>query len=172
MLVSIIKGISKLNEKAGQYSSWLILPLILTLTVEVIARYIFSRPTSWSYDMAWMTCAAFYILAGGYTLFVNGHVRIDLIYGRLPPRARGVIDTLGYLLFFFPFMAILVVIGSKFAYNSWIIGEKSPYASWKPLVGPIKTVLVIGILLLLLQGLVDFISHVRAALQKGGRHDS
>lgn len=171
MLGVIGRGINRLNEWVGKICCWLVLPLVVVLVLEVVARYLFGRPTVWAYDLAWMLCASLYILGGGYTLFAKGHVRVDLLYSRFPSRLRALVEAVCYLVFFFPFMVALGLMGGKYAYKAWILGEKSPYALWKPPVGPIKTIMVVGIFLLLLQALVEFSGHLKV-LVKGGRHDS
>jgi len=38
----------------GKISSWLVWPLMITITYEVICRYALNAPTVWAFDMAYM----------------------------------------------------------------------------------------------------------------------
>ena len=49
--------------------------------------------------------AAVFLLAAGYTLLKNEHVRIDILSSRRSPRAQAWIDVIGGLLFLLPLCA-------------------------------------------------------------------
>lgn len=167
----ILSMFSSLNELTANIACWLCLPLIGVITYEVISRYIFLKPTGWSYDLTWMLYGAIIFLGAGYTHLTNSHVRVDVVYNRFPVRLRAFIEVICYCVLFFPITYTLVKYSYKLAYSAWVTLERSPYALWRPLTGPIKTVMFIGLALLLLQGVVDFVSHV-AVLLKGERYDS
>lgn len=156
----MLSFISQINVLTARIVCWLILPLIFVMTYEVVARYFFAKPTRWAYDLTWMFYGALIFLGAGYTHLKNSHVRVDVIYHLFPERVRAGIEVFCYLLLFFPLTYMLVKYGYKLAHSAWVFGEVSPYALWKPPTGPIKTVLVVGVFLLLLQGIVDFTHHL------------
>ena len=133
------------------------IPMIAALIYEVFARYVFMRPTIWSYEITYMIYGTHYILGAAYTLHVKGHIRIDLVYMKFPPRGRALIDTLGYLIVFFPVMLILIVSGFDMAKEAYEIREVSQFTPWQPLLWPFKSFLFIGFILLTLQGVAEFI---------------
>jgi len=158
--------INKISDRVGKSASWLILPLIVAMVLSTILRYGFNRSPIWSYDMTWMLYAAHFLLGGAYCLLHEGHVRVDLFSERLAPRARSILEVVTYLIFFFPLCYVLVVYVMRYAYNSWISHEVSPSSSWAVPLGPIKTVMVIGFLLLTLEGISKFIKHLSAAAKR------
>ncbi len=164
--------ISRFNERVGSYfACWLIFPLILVITYDVIFRYFFNKTSIWGYDMAWMLYAAFVFLGGAYTHVHEGHVKVDIIYNLFSARVRALIDVICHLVFFFPAFIALTLTSYNLAYKAWIFSERSPYTNWQPHTGPIKTILVISILLMLFQGIVVFSTQL-ITLVKGEDHES
>lgn len=164
IIKKVLNFISQLNTITAKITCWLILPLIFVMTYEVVARYFFAKPTSWAYDLTWMLYGTIVFMGGGYTLLRNSHVRVDVIYHLFSERVRAGIEVFCYMVLFFPLTYMLVKYGFKLAHKAWIFGETSPYALWKPLTGPIKTVLVVGLFLLLLQGIVEFAGHLHTLI--------
>jgi TRAP-type mannitol/chloroaromatic compound transport system permease small subunit len=77
-LHSFLKFIDKTSETAGKLVAWLIIPLVLGLMYEVIARYVFNAPTIWAYDITYMIYGAHFMMGAAYLLYVRGYVRIDV----------------------------------------------------------------------------------------------
>ena len=162
----LLAAIDKISDRVGKSASWLIFPLIVVMVLSTIMRYGFNRSPIWAYDMTWMLFAALFLLGGAYCFLHEGHVRVDLFSERLAPRARSILEVVTYLIFFFPLFYVLSVYVTRYAYNSWISHEVSPCTSWAVPLGPIKTVMVIGFLLLTLEGISKFIKHLSAAVKK------
>ena len=99
--------------------------------------------------MAQFTITAYYILGGGYSMITDDHVRMDLFYGRLKKRGKAIMDvcTSGFLIFY---LAILFY-GSITSLQYTIKTKQKLFTAWAPYVWPIKTLMLIGILLMLLQ---------------------
>lgn len=148
--------ITRINTRITQGIAWLVPVLVLELVYDTAARYLFNAPTSWSYDISYMVYGVLFMMGAAHTLHVDKHVRIELFYDRLSARGKAIIDGLGYLIFFFPAMAILIYYGSLFAYKSWQLGETSGASMWQPPIYPFKAVLPLAAVLLLLQGMVEF----------------
>jgi TRAP-type mannitol/chloroaromatic compound transport system permease small subunit len=152
--------IDAISDHTGRIVGWIAVPMIIALIYEVFARYIFHRPTIWSYEITYMIYGTHFLLGAAYTLRVKGHIRIDLLYMRFPPRGRALIDMLGYLVIFFPVMIILVVASYDMAKDAFMIREVSQFTPWQPVLWPFKSVICIGFSLLILQGLAEFIRSV------------
>ncbi|MDY7018677.1 MAG: TRAP transporter small permease subunit [Chloroflexota bacterium] len=163
---SFVKYIDHISEWTGRIVKWLIFALIGALVYEVIARYAFVHPTAWSYDTSYILYGSLFLLGAAYTLLVGGHVRIDVFYTRFSPRGRAIIDLVCYSVFFFPVMALLLNGGIDFAQSSWEIGERSAVSAWKLPIYPYKTVLPVAILLLLIQGVAEFIRNLVMVVRK------
>jgi TRAP-type mannitol/chloroaromatic compound transport system permease small subunit len=154
-----LKLIDRINEKIGQAVSFLIVILGLVILYEIIARYLFNRPTIWVHETAQMIFGAYAILLGAYALRRGAHVNVDILYGRFNPRTRSVIDLFTWVLFYI-FCGLILVKGWDMAWDSYRMGETES-TSFAPPLYPIKMMIPLGALLILLQGLTktvkDFI---------------
>ncbi len=157
MWSSLSKFIDRLSEWIGKASAWLIPLLIAELVYDTIARYVFNAPTAWSYDISYMLYGAAFMGGASYTLLLDEHVRIEVIYEKVSRRSRAIIDAIGYVIFFFPSMGALLYFGTEFTIKSWKLLETSGESMWSPPIYPFKTIIPITALLLILQGIVQFI---------------
>ena len=98
-----------------------------------------------------------FMMAGAYTLSVNGHVRGDVLYGFFAPRVQASFDLALYFLFFIPGVVALVWAGYFYAADSWRIVEHSNVTADGPPIYPFKTVIPVAGAILLLQGIVEII---------------
>lgn len=153
-LVNLIDSIS---EWTGKGISWIVVILTATLGYEVLMRYFFNAPTQWAYDISYMLGGTFFLVGAAYTFWMKAHVRIDIFYNRFSPRTQALIDVIFMLIFFFPVWIGLFYKLIPFVYLSWKIGERSMESYWRPILYPFKTVMPIGVFLLLLQGISEFI---------------
>jgi TRAP-type mannitol/chloroaromatic compound transport system permease small subunit len=158
-LKSILKGIDGISEWTGRIFVWLIIPLTIVVVYEVISRRFFNAPHIWATEVTNYIYGPHFMLAAAYTLLYRSHVSIDIIYGHFSPRTRGLLDIFTYLVFFFPFCAIVFYQGIVFAQTSWSIGETSESAALK-VVPLIKSIIPLTFALLLIQGLANFIRSI------------
>jgi TRAP-type mannitol/chloroaromatic compound transport system permease small subunit len=164
-LVTLVRVIDTLSEWSGRLFAWMILPLVGGLTYEVLARYLFSAPTIWAYDMSYMLYGSHFMLGAAYTLLKGGHIRTDIFYQNWSRRTRGTVDALLYLLLFFPGMIFFFWMGTQEAWHAWEIGERSDASPWRPILSPFKTVIPVSALLLLIQGVSELIKSAHLALK-------
>ncbi len=82
-------GVDRLNTQVGKWASYLIYGMTGVVVYEVIARKVFSAPTSWAFDLTVYLGGAFFLLGFGYCLFLDNHVRVDVISAKFPPRLPG-----------------------------------------------------------------------------------
>ncbi len=156
-LSSILRGIDSLSANTGKWVAWIVIPNVLALVYEFVARYILGSPTIWSYEVTYFLYGSHFLLGAAYTLYLKSHIRIDIFYQRFSPRVKATVDTVGYLVFFFPIMIVLVYAGVQFTLQSFEMSERSGLSPWRPLLYPYKGVVLIGIFLLFLQGIAEFI---------------
>ena len=164
-LLQIVGVIDTISEWSGRIFAWLIIPLVAGLTYEVLARYLFNAPTIWAYDLSYMLYGAHFMLGAGYTLLKGGHIRTDIFYQSWSPRTQGKVDALLYLLLFFPGMLFFFWMGGQEFWQAWSIGERSDASPWRPVLYPLKATLPLGALLLLVQGVSEFIKSGHLALR-------
>lgn len=164
-LAAIVRGIDKFTELTGNIFCWLALPLVLALTYEVIARYALHAPTVWAYDVSYMLYGTLFMLGAGYTLLKGGHIRTDIFYMSWSVRTRGRVDAVLYLFLFFPGMAFFFWMGLEEALHAWDIREVSDASPWRPPLYPFKTVIPVSAVLLLIQGVSEFLKAAYAGLR-------
>jgi len=163
----IINHIDLSSNWSGKIVSWLIYLLILELAYDTVARYGFIAPTAWSYDISYMLYGALFMLGAAYTLLADEHIRVEAFYERFSPRARALIDLIGYLVFFFPSVGALIYFGIDFAWEAWKLRETS-ITFWAPPVYPLKALIPIAAFLLMIQGMAKFIRNL-AIITKGNK---
>lgn len=152
--------VDKINEIIAKSAAWLIIPLIITIGYEVVARYIFNSPTIWSYEMTYFISSLLIMMSMAYTFKIKGHVGIDILINKFPVRVQAFLFVLFSLVFFFPmwFLILKVMIPNViFAFNS---NEKSWVGSWLPVIWPFKAWIVTGLVMLFLQGVVEVIRNI------------
>jgi TRAP-type mannitol/chloroaromatic compound transport system permease small subunit len=164
-LVATVRALDGLALWSGRVFCWLIVPLVVGLTYEVIARYVFHAPTIWAYDVAYMLYGSHFMLGAAYTLYRGAHIRTDIFYQNWSPRTRGAVDAILYLFLFFPGIALFFWMGWQEALHSWDIREVSDASPWRPIIYPFKAVIPVALLLLMIQGLSEFLKSAYAALE-------
>jgi TRAP-type mannitol/chloroaromatic compound transport system permease small subunit len=163
-LLALSRRIDALNERIGRAVMWLVLVAVLVSSANALFRYGLNMSSNAWLEVQWYLFAAIFLLGAGYTLKHNGHVRIDILYGRFSARTRARIDLAGGLLFLLPTAIIIAWLGWAGFAESYSIGEMSPDAGglsrW-----PIKLLIPVGFALLALQGVSESIK--RAAFLAG-----
>lgn len=162
----LVRACDRVSEWSGKTASWLVWPLILTITFEVICRYGFNAPTVWAYDMAYMIGGSMMALGMGYVLQERGHVRVDILYDRLPMRVRRLLDLIFTAAFFFPITAFFAYHSWQYAVLAWVRGERSGYGIWEPTLIPFRAMFFVAWGILLLAGVAWF-TRTLVALLKG-----
>lgn len=157
-LIAIIDRISTL---AGWLAGFLIVPMTIAVSYEVTARYAFNAPTVWAYDLTYMLFGAQFMLAASYALLKGAHIRTDVFYEHWSAATKARIDTVAYVLFFFPGMLFVLYAGGAEAWKSWQIGERSDWTPWRPVIYPLKAVIPVTAALLLLQGFSEVVKCLR-----------
>ena len=154
-ILKVVEIIEKISEWTGKAVSFLITILALIVGFEVVARYVFNRPTEWGPELSAMIFGTFAVLGAAYTLRKNGHVNMDIIYLALPPRGRAFLDLCTSVLSF-SFVGVLVWKGGE---SAWLSIKTLEHAStiWAPPIFPVKSMLPLGAFLLLLQLVAKFI---------------
>lgn len=149
-----------ISEWSGRIFVWLAIPVTIIVVYEVISRRFFGSPHVWSTEVINYLYGSHFMLVAAYTFLYKGHVSIDIIYNRFSPRKRALLDIITYSIFFFPFCSIVLYQGTIYAYTSWSIGETSESAALR-VVPLVKTVIPVTFLLLIIQGLANFIRSIR-----------
>lgn len=159
-----LKAADAISTATGWIAALLILPMVMCLVYEVVARYAFNAPTLWAYDMTYMLYGSLFMLGAAYTLKRDGHIRTDSFYAGWSTRRKGWTDAACYLILYFPGMIAFLYVGSEFFLKSLSQGERVVTSPWMPIVYPFKFVIPLSTALLLIQGLAEFIRSVHAGM--------
>ncbi len=161
VLLSLSRGIDWLNTQLAVVANWLVLLAAVISAGNAASRYVFSESSNGWLEIQWYMFAGMVLLGGPYTLKMNEHVRVDLVYGMVSERTRIWIDIVGGLLFLLPICVILTYFTWPWFVESWTINEASSNAGGL-LRWPVKLLLPVGFFLMALQGISEIIKRVAA----------
>lgn len=151
---------STLVRRVGRLSLYLILAMALVQFTAVIMRYVFGINFIAMQESVTYLHGAVFLLAGGYALLTDDHVRVDIFYREASPRKKAMIDLAGTYLFLFPFCFVALWAAGPYVANSWAVREGSMEQSGVQGVYLLKTLIPIYLTLLALAG---FVAATRAA---------
>ncbi|WP_434616229.1 TRAP transporter small permease subunit [Tabrizicola sp. M-4] len=163
-LLGLSSLIDAVNGVIGRLMGWLILIAVLVSATNAVTRKLFSISSNAWLELQWYLFGAAFMLAAAYTLRQNEHVRIDVLYGRVSDRTRQWIDLLGHLFFLMPFSLLMVYYLYPYVMSSYRSGEVSTNSGGL-IIWPAKAVLLIGFILLSLQGISEIIKKI--AIMRG-----
>ena len=166
ILIKLARGIDALNDRIGRLVIWLVLLAVLISAGNAISRYGLNMSSNAWLEIQWYLFSFIFLLGAGYTLRHNGHVRIDVVYGRLSSRGQAIVDLVGGLLFLLPMALGIAWLGWTGFAESWAIGEMSPDAGGL-LRWPVKLAIPVGFTLLALQGVAEVIKRAAFLVGKG-----
>lgn len=155
----ILQKIDATSIWTGKLASFLIIAITLLQGREVVARYVFDRPTIWNWELCTMLYAVLFLLGGPWVLQQKKHISTDIVYVRFSPKVQAYIDIVTYLCFFSVFVAVMLWQGTIMAWDSIRIQETS-YTLWAPPIYPLKTLMVFAFVLLTLQGIAKIIRDI------------
>ena len=155
-LLKFSKAVDWLNTQVGKYAIWLILAATVVSGVNAVIRKVFNMSSNAYLEVQWYFFAASFLLAAGYTLLNNEHVRIDVVSSHLSKRGQMWVDIIGFTFFLTPICAAVLWYGIPFFLQGLRSGEMSPNAGglirW-----PVYAMIPLGFTLLLLQGWSELI---------------
>jgi len=158
-LLSFSRAIDRLNEQVGRWVSWLVLAAVLISAVNASARKAFSLTSNAFLEVQWYLFAAVFLLASGYTLLRQEHVKIDVVLGRFSRRTQVKVEIFGFVFFLLPFVLAVVVLVWPLVAQAFVTGEMSSNAGglirW-----PVYALVPAGFLLLGLQTLSELVKRV------------
>jgi len=157
-LIALIDG---LNDRIGRTVSWLALLMMLVQFLVVVQRYVFGIASIWMQESIVYMHGFLFMLAAGYTLLHNGHVRVDIFYREATPRRKAMTDLFGSLFFLLPVCLATIWLAWPYVSNSWAILEGSKETSGIHGVYLLKSVIIAFAVLVALQGISLAIHSVR-----------
>ena len=159
-----VRFVDRLNYVVGRFAMYLIFPMGAILLYSTVMRVIFGYPINWVMEMSQFMLSAYYLLGGAYSMQLDAHVRMDLFYGMMKPKTRAVTDS--FTIVFVIFYLVVLFWGGVSSTGYSITYSQKNYTAWAPLLWPIKTIMTIGIFLMLLQTIARFLKDIAAARGK------
>jgi TRAP-type mannitol/chloroaromatic compound transport system permease small subunit len=161
LIKSYVSIVDRTNRVVGRVVMYLIFVMMGVLLFSSGSRTFFSVSHIWTVEIAQFVLAAYYLLGGGYSMQLDSHVRMDLLYSPWSPRTQAIVDTvtIGFLIFYLVFLLVGAISSTQYALE---YGQKN-YSSWAPPLAPIKIIMTIGIVLMLLQAIAVFFKDLARA---------
>lgn len=149
----VVRAIDWVNEHVGRLVSWLVLAMVLTTFLVAALRYGASVGWIWMQEAyVWMH-GVIIMVASGYTLLHDGHVRVDIFYRSRSPRYRAWVDLAGVFVFLLPMLAVVAWASWPYVATSWQRLERSQEAGGLPALYLLKGAILAFCILLALQGI-------------------
>ena len=172
-LLALSRFIDRINEFVGRNVSWLVLAAVLISAGNATIRKVFDMSSNAWLEVQWYLFGAVFMLAAGYTLRKNEHVRIDVLAGNLSKRTRDWIDLFGHFLFLLPFCLMMTYLAWPFFWRSFQSGEMSSNAGGL-IIWPAKASILLGFILLTAQAVSEIIKRIaiiRGLIEEETGHD-
>jgi TRAP-type mannitol/chloroaromatic compound transport system permease small subunit len=158
-LLAFSRAIDALTERVGRFVYWLVLVVVLISAANASVRKAFDYSSNAYLEIQWYLFSVIFLFGAGYTLLRNEHVRIDIISGRLSPRAQNWIDVIGIVFFLFPMSLIIMWLSWPLFIDSYTRGEVSTNAGGL-IIWPARLMVPVGFALLLIQALSELVKRI------------
>lgn len=149
-----VRAVDAVNRVLGFFVMYLALAMMGLLLFASITRYVFNVPFVWIIELSQFLMAAYYILGGGYSMQLDAHVRMDVVYERWTVKTRAFMDSITVFCLIF-YLVYMVYGGWASSAYSLKYGQTN-YSAWAPPMAPIKIIMTVGIALMLLQAIAIF----------------
>ncbi|NOY17764.1 MAG: TRAP transporter small permease subunit [Gammaproteobacteria bacterium] len=159
-MLKIIQTIDHINGVIGRSIAWLTLLMVLVTFLIVVLRYVFSIGWIAMQESVIYLHTVVFMLGAAYTLKQNTHVRVDIFYEKMSPRAKAWVDLSGALLLLVPFCLFIIIISWNYVSLSWSLLEGSRDAGGLPAVFLLKTTIPAMAGLVMLQGIAQALRSV------------
>ena len=152
-LARVAGFIDRANGLIGRWVSWLALFMVLVQFLLVIMRYVFGIGSILIQESLIYAHGTLFMMAAGYTLLMDGHVRVDVFYRGTSAAKKAIVDLCGVLFLLLPVCYLLWDASWPYVAESWKVLEGSRETSGIQGVFLLKTVILVFVALLALQGL-------------------
>ncbi len=152
-LRNVCGWIDGLNTWVGRCVSWTTALVVAVVFIDVVMRYLFNLSFVFAQELEWHLFAFIFLMGAGNTLLNDGHVRVDIFYQRMGPKAKAWINLLGVIFFLIPGCILIILTSMNFVQASFSIMEGSPDPGGIPYRWVIKACIPAGFILILVQGL-------------------
>ena len=143
-----VRSVEAVNRRVGRMAMYIVLVMAAILFWSALSKTFF-LPSLWTLEMAQFAMVAYYLLGGPYSMQLDSHVRMDLLYTKWSPRTRTSVDCFT-IVFLIAYLVLLLYGGASSTEYALRYGERA-HSAWGPYMAPIKILACVGIFLMLLQ---------------------
>jgi TRAP-type mannitol/chloroaromatic compound transport system permease small subunit len=158
-LLTLSRGIDRLTEFVGRWVAWLVLVAVVISAGNAVVRKVLNTSSNAWLEVQWYLFAAVFLLAAGYTLLRQEHVRIDVILARFSRRTQVKIEIFGLVFFLLPVALTVIDLVVPLVIRAYVSGEVSSNAGglirW-----PVFALVPMGFGLLALQAVSEVIKRI------------
>jgi TRAP-type mannitol/chloroaromatic compound transport system permease small subunit len=154
-LARVTEVIDAISEWTGRGVAWLTLIMVLVQFLVVMLRYVFDWNRIYIQESVLYLHAIIFLVGAAYTLKHDGHVRVDIFYREMRPRAKAWANLFGTLFLLVPTCSYILWVSWDYVSSSWEIFEGSREAGGLPGVFLLKAVILVMAVLMLLQGTAE-----------------
>ena len=162
--------IDRLVDRIGRGVAWLNVGMVGATCVVVVLRYAFDTGAIFLQESVVYMHGAAFLCGLAYALRHDAHVRVDLLYSRMGPKGRSVVNLVGHVALLMPLCATVVIVSWPYAAESWAVLEKSPEVAGIPAVFLLKTLIPVSAALLLLQTAASAVREANALRRGRAEH--
>ncbi len=152
--MTYVRWVEAVSRFFGRIAMWMVFAIMGVLLWSAFMRTGFNRPPLWAVEMSQFLLAAYFILGGAWSMQVDAHVRMDLLYARWTPRRRAFTDTITSVCLV-TYLVVMIWGGVSSSVYALEYGQRAA-TSWRPYMAPIKLIMTFGVVLMLLQTVAFF----------------
>lgn len=142
-LLAVARICDLINARVGRAVAWVTLAMVLVQFVVVVMRYVFGVGSLYTQQSVVYMHGVIFMVAAGYALLDDAHVRIDIVFAKLSDRKRAVINLLGSLCMLLPLCIVILVQSWPYVIASWRALEGAPEGTGLPGIFLLKTVILV-----------------------------
>ena len=150
---SLVRLIDRFNEAIGRATAWFALFLVMTQFIVVVMRYVFGFGSIFMQESIFYMHSILFMVGAGYTLLHDGHVRIDIFYREASTLRRAQVNLIGILVLLIPACVVMWWTAWSYVLDSWAVFEGSSETSGIPGLFLLKTLILVFVILVTLQGI-------------------
>lgn len=170
-LLAVAAALDTAIDRIGRVTGWCSLAIVLVMAFNVLMRYLFRTGSVAMQELEWHLMAPICMLGLSYAILKDGHVQVDILYGRFPERLKRIVDVVSALAVI-AVVGLLLKLSIPYVLQSYSIGEGSPDPGGLPHRWILKSMLPIGFLLLLVQSTAGLLRALARLIDPSVRADS
>ncbi len=160
-MAKAILAIETIVEIFAKIAAFLILTLSLLIVYDTVNRYFFNAGSVALQELEWHIFDIIFLLGLSFTLKHDKHVRVDIFYERYSKKTKAIIDIISNAVLIIPFSLLLLYVSYGYVELSFSQNEISPDPGGLGYRYMIKSMIMIGFALLILQSVAEILKNIK-----------